>query len=77
MHFLDQHNTIPDFGIIIGTGIPTGADNKTANNIEPEIKVALTEKAGEVEFRMVEGSDDFVQLQSLLASLVLAGKGSK
>jgi len=43
--------------------------------IEPEIKVKLTEKTGEVEFRMIEGSDEFVQLQSLLASFVLAGQG--
>lgn len=43
--------------------------------IEPEIKVKLTEKTGEVEFRMTEGSDEFVQLQSLLASFVLAGQG--
>lgn len=43
--------------------------------IEPEIKVKLTEKTGEVEFRIIEGSDEFVQLQSLLASFVLAGRG--
>lgn len=43
--------------------------------IEPEIKVRLTEKTGEVEFRMIEGSDEFVQLQSLIASFVLAGQG--
>lgn len=43
--------------------------------IEPEIKVRLTEKTGETEFRMIEGSDEFVQLQSLLASFVLAGQG--
>ncbi len=43
--------------------------------IEPEIKVKLTEKTGEAEFRMIEGSDEFVQLQSLLASFVLAGQG--
>ena len=43
--------------------------------VEPEIKVRLTEKTGEVEFRIVEGSDPFVQLQSLLASFVLAGLG--
>ncbi len=45
--------------------------------IEPEIKVKITEKVGEVEFRMVEGSDEFVQLQALLATFVLAGKGIK
>lgn len=43
--------------------------------IEPEIKVRLTEKTGEIEFRMTEGSDEFVQLQSLIASFVLAGQG--
>lgn len=43
--------------------------------IEPEIKVRLTEKTGETEFRMIQGSDEFVQLQSLLASFVLAGQG--
>ena len=43
--------------------------------IEPELKVKLTEKTGETEFRMTEGSDEFVQLQALLASFVLAGQG--
>ena len=43
--------------------------------IEPEIKVKLTEKTGETEFRITEGSDPFIQLQSLLASFVLAGLG--
>lgn len=43
--------------------------------IEPEIKVKLTEKTGEAEFRMIEGSDEFVQLQALLASFVMAGTG--
>ncbi|MEK6908849.1 MAG: replication factor C small subunit [Nanoarchaeota archaeon] len=41
--------------------------------IEPQTKVKLTEKTGEAEFRIVEGSDEFVQLQALLASFVLAG----
>lgn len=43
--------------------------------VEPEIKVKLTEKTGETEFRIVEGSDPFIQLQSLIASFVLAGLG--
>jgi replication factor C small subunit len=46
-------------------------------NIDPEIKVRLTEKTGEIEFRLVEGSDEFIQLESLLASFVLAGLGKK
>jgi replication factor C small subunit len=43
--------------------------------IEPELKVKLTEKTGETEFRITEGSDPFIQLQALLASFVLAGLG--
>jgi len=45
--------------------------------VEPEIKVKLTEKTGEVEFRITEGSDPFIQLQSLIASFVLAGLGKE
>ena len=40
------------------------------------ILVKLTEKTGEIEFRMVEGSDEFIQLEALLAGFVLAGKGN-
>ncbi len=43
--------------------------------IEPELKLKLTAKTGEIEFRLVEGSDEFVQLQSLLAYFTLAGDG--
>ncbi len=43
--------------------------------IEQDVKVRLTEKTGEIEFRLVEGSDEFIQLESLLASFVLAGQG--
>jgi len=43
--------------------------------VEPDLKVKLTEKTGETEFRIVEGSDPFIQLQSLIASFVLAGLG--
>ncbi len=46
-------------------------------DIEPQLKVILTEKTGEIEFRLVEGSDEFIQLESLLASFVLAGLGIK
>ncbi len=44
-------------------------------SVDPEIKVRLTEKTGESEFRIVEGSDPFIQLEALLASFVLAGLG--
>ena len=43
--------------------------------VEPELKVKLTEKTGEIEFRIVEGSDPFIQLEALLAGFVAAGLG--
>lgn len=61
---------------ISGTDIIKAMQKEIWNlQIEPEIKVRLTEKTGETEFRMTEGSDEFVQLQALLASFVLAGQG--
>ena len=61
---------------VSGTDIIKAIQKEIWNlSIEPEIKVKLTEKTGEVEFRMTEGSDEFVQLQALLASFVMAGKG--
>ncbi len=41
--------------------------------IDGRKKVALIDKCGEIEFRLVEGSDEFVQLEALLAQFVLAG----
>lgn len=38
--------------------------------IENDKKLRLIEKCGEIEFRMVEGSDEFIQLQALLASFI-------
>lgn len=42
-------------------------------NIEPRKKVALIDKCGEIEFRLVEGSDQYIQLEALLAQILLAG----
>lgn len=36
-------------------------------------KLFLIEKCGDAEFRMVEGSDDYVQLEAFLAAVALAG----
>ncbi len=61
---------------ISGTDIIKAMQKEIWNlQIEPDIKVRLTEKTGEAEFRMTEGSDEFVQLQALLASFLLAGQG--
>ena len=43
-------------------------------DIKNENKLKLIEKCGETEFRMVEGSDEFIQLESLLSQFVLLGK---
>ncbi len=37
-------------------------------------RVRLIERCGEIEFRMVEGSDDWIQLEGLLSSFVLMKK---
>jgi len=36
-------------------------------------KIELIDKCGEIEFRMVEGADEFVQLEALLSQIMLAG----
>jgi len=38
--------------------------------IDDEKKIKLVDKCGDVEFRMVEGSDEFLQLESLLANFI-------
>tara|TARA_Y100000310_G_scaffold260387_1_gene269288 strand:- start:15186 stop:16205 length:1020 start_codon:yes stop_codon:yes gene_type:complete len=43
--------------------------------LDNKLKVKLTEKTGEAEFRLVEGSDEFIQLEALLASFIIAGQG--
>ena len=61
---------------ISGTDIIKAIQKEIWNlTVEPELKVKLTEKTGEIEFRLVEGSDEFIQLESLLASFVMAGRG--
>ena len=43
-------------------------------DIENEKKMLLMEKCGEIEFRMTEGSDEFIQLEALLSQFALYGK---
>ncbi len=42
-------------------------------DVDNRAKVNLIDKCGETEFRIVEGSDEFIQLEALLAQFVLAG----
>ena len=37
--------------------------------VDNRAKVALIDKCGEIEFRLVEGSDEFIQLEALLAHI--------
>jgi replication factor C small subunit len=41
--------------------------------IDDRQKVMLVDRCGEIEFRMVEGADEFLQLEALLAHFTLAG----
>ena len=43
--------------------------------IDNSLKVGLTQKTGEAEFRLVEGSDEFIQLEALLAGFIMVGQG--
>ena len=43
-------------------------------NIDGRKKVLLIDKCGEIEFRMVEGADEFIQLEALLAQFMLVGQ---
>ena len=42
-------------------------------NIDNKSKMFLIDKCGEIEFRMTEGSDEFVQLEALLSQFALVG----
>jgi len=44
--------------------------------IKDSLKIELIDRVGEVEFRLVEGSNDRIQLESLLAHFCIAGKKS-
>lgn len=43
-------------------------------NIDGRKKVVLIDKCGEIEFRMVEGADEFIQLEALLAQFMIVGQ---
>ena len=39
-------------------------------SIDDNKKIKLIDKCGDIEFRMVEGSDEFLQLEALLANFI-------
>jgi replication factor C small subunit len=76
--FLDARNILLDALLKQGLG---GLDMIKAIqqelwnlNIPEENKILLTERCAEIEFRLVEGSDEFIQLEALLASFIYAGQ---
>ena len=76
--FIDARNLLLDIMLkngLSGLDIIKAIQREIWNlQIEDKNKVALTEKVGEIEFRIVEGSDDFLQLEALLASFSISGK---
>jgi replication factor C small subunit len=75
--FIDARNKLMD--IMLNYGL-SGADiikqiqKEILNlNLDNEKKMILMEKCGEIEFRMTEGSDEFIQLEALLSQFVLYG----
>ncbi|MBD3311937.1 replication factor C small subunit [archaeon] len=44
-------------------------------DLDNKLKVKLLDRIGEYEFRMVEGSDEYLQLDALLAQFYLLGRG--
>ncbi|MEM4947396.1 MAG: replication factor C small subunit, partial [Thermosphaera sp.] len=45
--------------------------------IPDELKIVISDLVGEIQFRLVEGADDEIQLNTLLARLALIGKKFK
>ena len=75
--FIDARNKLMD--IMLNYGL-SGLDiikqiQKEILNLDTdnEKKMLLMEKCGEIEFRMIEGSDEFIQLEALLSQFVLYG----
>ena len=43
-------------------------------NVDTKIKLFMIEAIGDIEFRIVEGSDEIIQLEALLAKFGMVGK---
>ncbi len=46
-------------------------------NVPDEVKVRLLDRIGEADFRLIEGANERIQLESLLAHFALVGEGLK
>jgi len=79
--FVDARNKLMDVMLnygLSGLDIIKQIQQEILNlDIENEKKMLLMEKCGEIEFRMTEGSDEFIQLEALLSQFVLYGSTTK
>tara|TARA_Y100000310_G_scaffold295530_1_gene326975 strand:- start:3767 stop:4726 length:960 start_codon:yes stop_codon:yes gene_type:complete len=75
--FVDARNKLMDVMLnygLSGIDIIKQIQQEILNlDIDNEKKMLLMEKCGEIEFRMTEGSDEFIQLEALLSQFVLYG----
>jgi len=75
--FIDARNKLLDIMLnygLSGQDIIKQIQKEIWNlSIENRKKMNLIEKCGEIEFRMTEGSDEFIQLEALLSQIALAG----
>lgn len=72
--FLDARNMLLDIMLkqgLNGLDIVKSVQSEIWNlKISEESKIKLIERCAEIEFRIVEGSDDYLQLEALLASFI-------
>jgi len=75
--FIDARNKLMDVMLnygLSGMDIIKQIQQEILNlDIPNENKMLLMEKCGEIEFRLTEGSDEFIQLEALLSQFVLYG----
>ena len=75
--FIEARNKLMDIMLnygLSGVDIIKQIQSEILNlGINNESKMILMEKCGEIEFRMTEGSDEFIQLEALLSQFVLYG----
>lgn len=75
--FIDARNKLMDIMLnygLSGLDIIKQIQKEILNlDLDNEKKMILMEKCGEIEFRMTEGSDEFIQLEALLSQFVLYG----
>lgn len=76
--FIESRNKLLDLMLnngLAGLDIIKQIQREVLNlQIADEKRLDIIEKCGEIEFRLVEGSDDFVQLESLIAFICLRSK---